>query len=145
MYQHILIPTDGSDLSIGAVRHGARLAKAIGAKITLFTAMRPFNPLKPGSILPLRDPEEHRERESERADAYLSAAKKIVDEAGVPCETARAEHARPYEGIIATAVGHGCDLILMASHGWQGVAALVLGSETNKVLVHASVPVLVVR
>ena len=145
MYKHLLIPIDGSELSIGAVRHGAEFAKSLGAKITLFTVTPPFNALKPGYILPIRDPEEHRQRETEWAERNLATAKAIVDETGIPCETAHIENSRPYEAIIEAAHARGCDLVLMASHGWRGISAVLLGSETMKVLTHSTIPVLVVR
>jgi nucleotide-binding universal stress UspA family protein len=145
MYKHVLIPTDGSELSTGAVRHGAAFAKDAGAKITLLTVTPPFNPLEPGSILPPRDPEEYRRRAGEQAAKRLAAAKEIVEEAGVPCVAVQSEHGRPYEAIIEAAHAHGCDLVLMASHGWRGISAILLGSETTKVLTHSTIPVLVVR
>ena len=145
MYKHVLIPTDGSELSVGAIRHGAEFAKEAGAKITLLTVTPPFNAFELGRMLPLRDPEEYSQRVGEQAQKRLAAAREIVDAAGVPCETVHTEHDRPYEAIIEAARSRGCDLILMASHGWRGLSAILLGSETTKVLTYSTIPVLVVR
>ena len=145
MFKHILIPIDGSELSLGAVRQGATYAKDMGAKLTLLTVTRPYNAFEIGSIFPPGDPQEHALRAKELAEGRLAAAKAVVDGEGVSCETAHVEDGRPYEAIIEAASARGCDLILMASNGWSGVSALVLGSVTNKVLTHSKLPVLVVR
>src|SRR4029078_4663683 len=79
------------------------------------------------------------------AARYLEAAKQVASSAGVSCETAHVEHAHPYQAIIKTATQKVCDLIVMASHGRRGISAIVLGSETVKVLTHSAIPVLVVR
>jgi nucleotide-binding universal stress UspA family protein len=145
MFKHILIPTDGSDLSIGAVRQGVKYAKESGASNTVLTVTPPFNAFELGAMLPLRDPEEHRKLAEEQASRRLAAAGEIARGANVPCETVHVEHDRPYQAIIETARARDCDLILLASHGWRGLAAVLLGSETTKVLTHSTVPVLVVR
>jgi nucleotide-binding universal stress UspA family protein len=145
MYKHVLIPTDGSELSIGAVRQGANFAKAIGAKITLLTVMPPYNAYELGEMWPLTDSEQYRQHAEQQAEKRLATARELVDAAGVPCETVHIEHERPYEAIIETASSHGCDLILMGSHGRRGLSAILLGSETTKVLTHSTIPVLVVR
>ena len=75
----------------------------------------------------------------------LSSISVTANSAGVPCETLHVEHEHPYQAIIDTAASKGCDLILMASHGRRGIAAVVLGSETVKVLTHSKIPVLVYR
>jgi nucleotide-binding universal stress UspA family protein len=145
MYKHVLVPTDGSDLSIGAVRHAAAFAKEAGSKITVITVTPPYNPLELGLMWPLSDPQEYTQRANQQADKRLAAARAIVDAAGVPCETVQSQHDRPYQAIIEAASSRGCDLIVMASHGWRGLAGVLLGSEATKVLTHSSVPVLVVR
>src|SRR5687767_6806636 len=99
MFKHILIPTDGSDLSIGAVRQGVRYGKESGARITALTVTPPFNAFELGAMLPLRDPEEYRKLAEEQALRRLAAAAEIARAANVPCETVHVEHARPYEAI----------------------------------------------
>ena len=84
----------------------------------------------------------HIEASAAKALAGVAAA---AQSAGVPCETRHVEHEHVYQAIIETAASNGCDLILMASHGRRGVSAIVLGSETVKVLTHSKIPVLVYR
>jgi nucleotide-binding universal stress UspA family protein len=81
----------------------------------------------------------------ENAKKFLGAIAGVAQTAGVACETVQVEHEHPYQGIIDTAKSKGCDLIVMASHGRHGIAAIVLGSETIKVLTHSKIPVLVHR
>jgi nucleotide-binding universal stress UspA family protein len=79
------------------------------------------------------------------AEKYLHAAMETAAAAGVNCETMHVEHDQPYLAIIEAAAQRLCDLIVMASHGRRGISAILLGSETNKVLTHSTIPVLVVR
>ena len=145
MYGNILIPTDGSDLATTAVKHGVKFAKEIGAKVTGVTVTEPFHLL---SVKPTQleyTPVEHKKHWKVHAEKILSAVSAAAASAGVSCETLHVEHEHPYQAIIDTAASKGCDLILMASHGRRGVAAVVLGSETVKVLTHSKIPVLVYR
>ncbi|MBV8397873.1 MAG: universal stress protein [Acetobacteraceae bacterium] len=145
MYKHLLIPTDGSDLAAKAVRHGIACAKAIGARVTVMMASSAVPELAAQSaILPQDMVEFRRRREAYAAEVFCG----IIEEAkaaGVACDTRHVEESHPYEAIIATAQSEGCDLIVMASHGRRGVSAIVLGSETVKVLTHSTIPVLVYR
>ena len=145
MYKNILIPTDGSELAARAIEHGVLLAKQIGAKVTVVAVTEPFHLLSvaPGQIEYTRgEYKKHTEDAAETALAVVSAAAK---QAGVPCETLQVAHEHVYRAIIDAAASKGCDLIAMASHGRHGVAAVVLGSETVKVLTHSKIPVLVYR
>ena len=144
MYRHILIPTDGSMLSEMAIDHGVALAKATHAKVTALTVSASFNGLSlaPGIVL---NREQFKEQAADFAAKHLSIAKDAADAANVTCDVLQVEHDHPYRAIIDTANEKGCDVIVMASHGRSGVAALVLGSETLKVLTHSSIPVLVFR
>jgi nucleotide-binding universal stress UspA family protein len=144
MYRHILVPTDGSALSEMAIEHGVALAKATNAKVTALTVSAPFNGLSlaPGIVL---DREQYKEKTADLAAKHLFAAKDAAAAANVTCDLLHVEHDHPYRAIIDTAKEKGCDVIVMASHGRRGVAALVLGSETHKVLTHSSIPVLVFR
>jgi len=145
MYKHILIPTDGSELSTKAVDHGLAFAKSIGAKITVLTTTEPFQVFSTDPKILSDTAPVYRKHALEFAAKVLDAAVKAAKATGVACETVHLEEGFPYEGIIKTANAKGCDLILMASHGRRGVSAIVLGSETVKVLTHSKIPVLVYR
>jgi nucleotide-binding universal stress UspA family protein len=146
MYRHILIPTDGSELAGRAVHHGLALAKAVGAKVTAVTVEASFDVY----TVPASKVHEMSEAFAEHAERVKAHAQKILDRvaeqaraAGVPCDIAQIEEDHPYEAIIEAAEQRGCDLIIMASHGRSGIAAIVLGSVTTKVLTHTKIPVLV--
>jgi len=144
MYKHILLPTDGSDLSKAAIKHGINLARAVGAKVTALVVSTPLQSLvvDPG-VLTLAM-EQYKELIAGQTAKYLEHVRKDAESAGVLCTTLCIEHDKPYEAIVETAKNNGCDLVLMASHGLRGVSA-ILGSETLKVLTHSSVPILVYR
>jgi nucleotide-binding universal stress UspA family protein len=145
MYKHILLPTDGSVLSQSAVQYGISLAKSVGAKITGITVTEPFHVFAVDTEMLTDTPESYKHRVKKRATKYLAHMKDAAADAGVNCEGVEVEHEHPYQAIIETAKGKGCDLIVMASHGRRGISAIVLGSETVKVLTHSSIPVLVYR
>ena len=145
MYKHILIPTDGSPLSETAVREGIALAKAVSAKVTVLTVSLPFHTFPLDPVMMADTPGQYAKDSQALADKALGVAKAEAAAAGVACETLYRIHDHPYQAILDTARTHACDLIFMASHGRRGVAALVLGSETNKVLTHSRIPVLVCR
>jgi nucleotide-binding universal stress UspA family protein len=145
MYRHILIPTDGSELSQKALEHGLAMARAINANVTVLTVSAPFHMLafEPGMVTDTQD--QYEQHVAAHAAKYLAAAKQAASAANVSCETVRVENEHPYQTIIDAAAQRGCDLIVMASHGRRGISAVVLGSETVKVLTHSAVPVLVIR
>ena len=145
MHRHILIPTDGSEVSQNAIDYGVALAKSVNAKVTILTVSMPFHTfaVEPGMITDT--PEQYGKRIATLAAKYLNVAKEAALAAGVSCETMHVEHDQPYLAIIETAARKSCDLIVMASHGRRGISAIVLGSETVKVLTHSTIPVLVVR
>jgi nucleotide-binding universal stress UspA family protein len=149
IYRHILIPTDGSELSTKAVSEGVKLAGALGASVTFMTAMVPFAGLGdlshafssvPGSIrrqaIAFLEAEAHN---------VLSASLSAAQSAGLTADTLMVESGQPHEAIVAAAKSKGADLILMGSHGRSGTNTFLLGSVTQKVLSHANVPVLVCR
>jgi nucleotide-binding universal stress UspA family protein len=144
MYQHILIPTDGSELAERAVTHGLSLAKFLRAKVTVIIVEE-----RPDSLLLFAQTgtaeafARYTEQIKKHAASVLDRVANGAKQAGVPCDTVHVQDAQPYEAIIATATDRGCDLIAMASHGRGGLSAVVLGSVTNKVLTHAKIPVLV--
>lgn len=146
MYQHILIPTDGSELSEKAIAHGVALAKTQNAKITALHVTAPFSisTFEPIAVAP-NAAEQHLERARAVASRHLDVVADAAKVAGVACNTVHAVDHHPYQAIIDTANSKGCDLIAMASHGRSGISAIVLGSETVKVLTHTTIPVLVLR
>jgi nucleotide-binding universal stress UspA family protein len=145
MYKNILIATDGSKLAGKAVEHGIALAKAIGAKITVLTVTVPFHVFTMDPEVVEEIPEQYNKRMKENVAKVLPAIAAAAKAAGVTCETMVVEHEHPYKAIIDTAKSKGCDLITMSSHGRRGMSAIVLGSETVKVLTHSTIPVLVHR
>ena len=145
MYHHILIPTDGTSLSFRAVEHGVALARVLGANVTLLTVTEPFHVFTIDAKQLEDTPQEYKQRMRTVAAEALAAAVSIARNAKVPYDEVHAEDEQPYEAIVRTAATKGCDLIVMASHGRRGMSALLLGSETMKVLTHSKIPVLVVR
>src|SRR5665811_995114 len=145
MHRHVLIPTDGSELSQKAIDYGMALAKSVNAKVTVMTVSTPFHALvvEPGVITDTL--EQYGKRMAALAAKYLNVANEAALAAGASCDTLHVEHDHPYLAIIETASQKSCDLIVMASHGRRGISAIVLGSEAVKVLTHSTIPVLVFR
>ena len=147
MFKHILIPTDGSDLSKKAVKKGIEFAKKIKARITTVHVVPEFRVVADESFVSLTPAAKKRfeEESRNRAEKMLSTIVQQAKAAGVRCSAVAEANDLPYQQIIATAKSKKCDLILMASHGRRGLASVLLGSETAKVLTHSTIPVLVVR
>jgi nucleotide-binding universal stress UspA family protein len=145
MFKTILLPTDGSDLSRKAVLYGVQLAKSCGAKVTGLTISEPYHIAAMDAMLVTIGEEDYEQESKRQADRALEQVRVAAEAAGVPCETMRDVHDQPYRAIIDAAHALNSDLIVMATHGRRGVSALLLGSETVKVLTHSSVPVLVYR
>ena len=145
MYKHMLIPTDGSSLSELAIGQGITLAKSVGAKVTAITVFTPFHTIAIEPMMITATAEQYQKECDALGEKYLRVVKDDAEAAEVPCEAIRVVHDHPHQAIIETADTRGCDLIFMASHGRRGMAALVLGSETTKVLTHTRIPVLVCR
>jgi nucleotide-binding universal stress UspA family protein len=145
MYKHILIPTDGSELSNLALEEGVALAKALNAGVTVITVTMPFHVITANPVMLADTPERYKEHMTAIAGHCLDEGKKIATAAGVECDLVRAEHEHPYKAIIDTAQTRGCDAIQMASHGRRGISAVLLGSETIKVLTHSTITVIVCR
>ena len=147
MFKHILVPTDGSSLSTDTAKKAVDFSRETGAKITFFYA-KPDYPVAfygEGALIDPTTPEKFAEMADKQASEILAAAQKLAAAAGVPCAVSAATSDVPYEAIIDAATSSGCDLIFMASHGRRGLSGLLLGSETQKVLTHSKVPVLVYR
>jgi nucleotide-binding universal stress UspA family protein len=145
MYKHILIATDGSELSNKALEHGLALARTLGAKATVATTTEPWDAVIVGEVAVVLPVERYEETATANARAILSRAQATASQAGVEVELQHVNDRHPAEGILEAAKSKGCDLIVMASHGRRGFSRLVLGSETNEVMTRSEIPVLVVR
>jgi nucleotide-binding universal stress UspA family protein len=145
MFKHLLVPTDGSALSDAAIQMAVTLATESGAKVTGLHVIPEFHVLAYGTEMIADTEDQFIQVTRQHADNYLLVVTKAATQAGVECDTVTRNHAHPYEAIISVAAQRSCDLIVMASHGRGGMRALLLGSETLKVLTHCRIPVLVVR
>ena len=145
MYSCILLPTDGTEFCARALRHGIALAKLVQAKVVAVTVTQPLHSALPRSLIPKNLAGIIHGETVKAADEKLAVVERLAREAGVQVETLRLSNDHPWEALVQAAKDKRCDLIVMASHGRRGVSAVVLGSETQKVLTHSTVPVLVVR
>ena len=144
MFKKILVPTDGSELSDKAVEGAISLAKSLGASIVAVTVSEPYSysnlsEYRPESI------DDYELRMKHLAHERLEKVQAATAVAGVPTEVVQVKSFSPFEAIINAANDHQCDVIFMASHGRKGLAAVLLGSETQKVLTHSTIPVMVYR
>lgn len=149
MYKHIMLPLDGSERSRKAEAECIAFARAIGARITALHVVSRFHlhyqPWATPKSMHERIEKEHEDEAKEIAQKMLSEVQKRAQSAGVKCDSAVVVGDSPYEEIIDSAVKRQCDLIVMSSHGRSGIGAVLLGSETVKVLTHSKIPVLIVR
>ncbi|MBC7994931.1 MAG: universal stress protein [Rhizobacter sp.] len=144
MFQRILVPTDGSDITKKAVDTAVNLAKSVNAKLYTLSVKEPF-PYSAISEMQPTPPQEFFDAQERIAAARVKEVRESAERSGLQCEGHTVEALHPWEAVIEHARRHECDLIVMASHGRRGVTAMLLGSETQKVLTHTKVPVLVVR
>lgn len=149
MYKHILVPTDGSSLAARGIREGVRLAKALGARISGVYVASPFVPPMYGEGMvyyPVAfSAGEYKKLTEKIARKALGAIERAARAAGVRCRTRLVTDPQPWRGILRAARAGRCDAIVMSSHGRGAVAGLILGSETNRVLAHSKLPVLIAR
>jgi nucleotide-binding universal stress UspA family protein len=147
MYKHILVATDGSKLSQKAVTHAIALAQALGAKMTVFYASPdyPLPAYADGVVYEPVSKKEYAALATQEAEKILSAIAEKAEAGGLECATMHTIAPAPWEAILNAAKKAKADVIVMASHGRRGVSALLLGSETQKVLTHSKLPVIVVR
>jgi nucleotide-binding universal stress UspA family protein len=149
MYTHFLISTDGSDFANRGVEHGTRLAKEAGAKVTLVivTERYPTHGMAVGLGVAVNagDLATWERARDDYAAEVLAKARALADELGVPADVVHVPGASPAESIVHTAADHGCDLIVMASHGRRGLGRFLLGSQATEVLSLSKIPVLVVK
>lgn len=144
MYQRILVPTDGSSITAKAIATAIGLARPLQAQVEALAVIEPFQYGVVGEVDPI-PPLDYRESQQRIAAQRVQQVALACEAAGLPCSVHVTEAAHPYEAIIDHARRQACDLIVMASHGRRGVRAMLLGSETQKVLTHTAIPVLVVR
>lgn len=144
MYQRILVPTDGSDITRKAVQTAITLAKEGRGRLFSISVKEPF-PYSAISEMQPVPPQEFYDAQERIAAARVKAVVEEAQAAGVPCEAHTVEALHAWEAILDHARAQNCDLIVMASHGRRGMAALLLGSETQRVLIHSTLPVLVVK
>jgi nucleotide-binding universal stress UspA family protein len=147
MFRNILVPTDGSALSLKAIRRAVQLAKEQKATVTGIYVGAEWRPDRYGesTLTGFVSPTQHAAIVKKTADRYLNAVRKAAAAAGVRCQCKHVLGSYPYEEIVKAAQRNRCDLIVMASHGRRGISRLLLGSETSKVLAHSKIPVLVER
>jgi nucleotide-binding universal stress UspA family protein len=144
MFKKILFPSDGSELSATASRAVITLAAELSAKLICVTVVEPYSFSSLSEYRP-ESMEDFDARMQKIADTRLDIMAAAAQKQGVECKRVTARSFAPYEAIIDTATREGCDLICMASHGRRGLTAVLLGSETQKVLTHSTIPVLVYR
>lgn len=148
MYKHILVATDGTKLSGKAVKTAARLAKICNARLAAVYAVQPYpDPVysEGAAFGPRMSRTRYMDVAGREGKKALAAVEIEAETAGVPYSSVLAIDAQPWKAIIRAARAKRCDVIVMASHGRRGISALLLGSETSKVLAHSTVPVLVCR
>jgi nucleotide-binding universal stress UspA family protein len=147
-YRHILACTDGSARARRAVTTAANLARACGAKLSVLYVVPPYVLPAYGEAaqyVPAVTPKLYKQRADALAKKVLAPAARVAHKAGIDCETLAANADEPWSGVLHAARRRKCDLIVMASHGRRGLSRALLGSETQKVLTHSKIPVLVVR
>lgn len=145
MFKHILVPTDGSKSSEKAIKHAIQMATHFKARISVVHVIPKFHTFSYQMEMLEMTAKEYATASVQHAEQYLRYAQRAAGAAGIECDTTHASSDQPYKEIIKAAQKHDCDLIMMASHGRRGIEGFLLGSETQKVLTHSKVPVLVYR
>lgn len=149
MFKRILVATDGTELSAHAVDTALKLALSVDAQVLMTTVVMPFSAVMmatfPFPSVETLAADDYRKSALDSAQKLLQPALNAAQSAGVSCTALMVEHDQPWRGLLDAADAQACDLICMASHGRSGLSALLLGGQTQKVLAHAKVPVLVVR
>lgn len=144
MYQRILVPTDGSDISAKAIQAAIELARVSGAQLFALSVKEPFPYSAISEMHPVA-PQEFFDNQERVAAERIKKAVDAAQAAGLGCKATTVEALHPWQAILDHAKSENCDLIVMASHGRRGLNALLLGSETQKVLTHGALPVLVIK
>jgi len=145
MFKHILLPTDGSEISLRGVQLGIELARSCGARVYALHVIPPFHTFTYVAEMLAATEATYMEGAVERAEHYVADVRDLAAKAGVASDGGHVVSDVPSDWIVHEAQRHQCDLIVMASHGWSGITKLLLGSETQRVLQTSPVPVLVCR
>ena len=147
MYKNILVATDGSDLSKAAVSSAISLAAICKAELVVIKVVPryPQSYFEGGLALQATEVGRIEQQWAEEGQAVVDEVKNAAELQGVKTLALTVKSDIVSDAIIATAKKHKCDLIVMASHGRKGVKRLLLGSETQQVLTHSHIPVLVLR
>lgn len=147
MFKNILIPTDGSPVANKAVKAGIEFAKQLGAKVTGYYAVEAIQPrvYGEGYMIDNKTIKAFEQQARQVGQKHIDSMAKIASAAGVKFAGVLTMAETPYEGIVETAKKQKCDAIFMASHGRRGLADIIMGSVTHKVLTHSKLPVLVYR
>lgn len=145
MFKTILVPTDGSPLADQAIKAAIEFAQSNGGKIVGLSVAEPYPyaPLTDGTVTV--DAHSYEAKMREMAQTHVQKIADAATAANVPCETCVRQSFSPYEEIISVANEYHCEIIFMSSHGRKGLSRLFVGSETQKVLAHSTIPVLVFR
>lgn len=145
MYRHVLVAIDGSPFSFKAAEHGLGLAKTIGAKATAIYVTPTWRALALSEIAVGHVEQQFDAQMKQTAETYFAQLRDIAGKLGLTCESVHVVGDYPYECIIETAAQRDCDVVVVGSHGRRGMASLLLGSETTKLLTHSKIPVIVYR
>lgn len=145
MFKHILLPIDGSELSLRAVKLGLELAQACKARVYALHVVPPFRTFAYMAEMVTATEATYTRDAIARAERYLAEVQQLAKAAGIECGGSHLFNDHPHEAIVHTSRTQHCDLVVMASHGWRGVTRLLLGSETHKTLLESEIPVLVCR
>lgn len=149
MYKHLLVPTDGSKLSLKAAKEAAKLARRLKARITALHVIAPYAPAYGGDDMVFYpeaySPQEYKKASEKAAEHALAKVEAAASALKVPCAKVFVVAGQPWSAIVRTARAKRCDLIVMSSHGRHGLVGVLMGSETTKVLTHSRIPVLVCR
>lgn len=145
MYKRILLPVDGSEFSQGSAAFAIKMAKTLGAALSVIYVTAPYRDIAIGEVGAYLPEADYKTRAAAAAAAILDKVKEAAAAEGLVVTIHHLSHSHPWEAIIRTAKEQGTDLIIMASHGRRGLASLLIGSETKKVLTHSTIPVLVWR
>lgn len=143
MFKRILLPTDGSELSLKAIHLGVDLAKSCGASVFALHVVPPVQTIAYIAEMMASLEFNYAKEASRYAERYLDQVREIAEKAGVPFDRRLVFGEQPYQAIVQAAKEQQCNLIVMAAHSWEGLARILMGSETHKVILKAEVPVLV--
>ena len=145
IFKHLLLPTDGSAASDAAIQRALDLAREGGARVTGLHVIQPLHlVVYEVDILEIARAS-YEANVRARAQQYVEAIERAAKERGVQADSRVVVSEHPYDAIIKTAQDAGCDLVVMASHGRRGMQAVLIGSETQKVITYSTIPVLVLR